>query len=857
MGQIISLAAKPKRCNANQLSQVPTPAAGEHILVSSDNSMNAAGQGNFDCYIVGDGTTAASELPLHYIIESDRLKLTELLSLEVQSGTNLIDPSKYSNGTLLRSANPETNVSWSTSDFIPVSPNTLYKFVGINNSGAQVAGRYITWWAADKSYISLTESVYTATSPATAAYARLCTYNARQDYTKLVDTGAFEGNVAFERYVNLKALSYHPTTPYADADEDGLIVKKDLEAAKTELNERLNAVEESAEVTDFFEKKDIVGDNLINPSDYINGYYISNGEPVEGAAFSVTPFIEVNGGQYMTFFGVNNSGVQGTMRYIDWYDASKTHISQDAGTNHATSPSNAKYMRCSTYNATQDYTKLALTGAFYGSHGFEEYTSTPYLGYNTNAPFGSMDDDALVTKKELKGVVSSNLSVSKMGEKMLFSSNGNTMTFYTSARDNGVANYWTLNIGGREESISDDAAPMHIYNTVIGANHGFVGYAATIPNHGLTNTSVGTAWIKDGVTFYLVKVADSNTLVFISENSGTRVDPVRTILTTGTLTRNGASLTATSVVVTQVYPSIKSRKCEVYMNGILMDGDFSGVAEDVDIVESYDIMNADDVIANLVANVGSESPSFEGSAVVSVKNTYHINKDLSNIVIGTYMFKENVKFADIMFSQHGVQNADTATYFVPNSLPINGYDLRTPTIVPFGNLSVFNFDASKWEDEEHPVNRVIETLNGKGLALGYVPVGVGANLADYTSTTFSINGTTGKIYPHGVDSGKQGSVISAGSIFYACLYRAIIDNIGTGRYSFYTYQFNNATYIYADYSANMYDTINVDGSLAGCKVEVVESKNVELLTDIYNDGVIVKATPVSGQSCFIVLKVSE
>lgn len=58
MGQIVGLKAKPKRCNLNKLSQLETPAAGEHILVSSDNSMNAAGQGNFDCYIVGDGTNA-------------------------------------------------------------------------------------------------------------------------------------------------------------------------------------------------------------------------------------------------------------------------------------------------------------------------------------------------------------------------------------------------------------------------------------------------------------------------------------------------------------------------------------------------------------------------------------------------------------------------------------------------------------------------------------------------------------------------------------------------------------------------------------------------------------------------------
>lgn len=76
MGQIVSSAAKPKRCNLNQLSQVPTPAAGEHILVSSDNSMNAAGQGNFDCYIVGNGRDAATALPLENIMPLDVFDLS-------------------------------------------------------------------------------------------------------------------------------------------------------------------------------------------------------------------------------------------------------------------------------------------------------------------------------------------------------------------------------------------------------------------------------------------------------------------------------------------------------------------------------------------------------------------------------------------------------------------------------------------------------------------------------------------------------------------------------------------------------------------------------------------------------------
>ena len=77
MGQIIGGAAKPKRCNLNKLSQLGIPASGEHILVSSDNSMNAAGQGNFDCYIVGDGTTAASALELKKIIPQDIMPVAD------------------------------------------------------------------------------------------------------------------------------------------------------------------------------------------------------------------------------------------------------------------------------------------------------------------------------------------------------------------------------------------------------------------------------------------------------------------------------------------------------------------------------------------------------------------------------------------------------------------------------------------------------------------------------------------------------------------------------------------------------------------------------------------------------------
>ena len=78
MGQIVSSAAKPKRCNLQSLSSLGTPAAGEHILVSSDNSMNAAGQGNFDCYIVGSGRDLATALPLQRIDANVEAKIAEI-----------------------------------------------------------------------------------------------------------------------------------------------------------------------------------------------------------------------------------------------------------------------------------------------------------------------------------------------------------------------------------------------------------------------------------------------------------------------------------------------------------------------------------------------------------------------------------------------------------------------------------------------------------------------------------------------------------------------------------------------------------------------------------------------------------
>ncbi len=132
MGQIVGGAAKPKRCNLNKLSQLGTPAAGEHILVSSDNSMNAAGQGNFDSYVKGNGTTAAENLVRYSI---NRIFF---------SGKNI--------GYVKAGDGKNTNDSgWRHSEYVPFEDDLTLNNIYIANTGGTAVGLCV--YDAYKNYI--------------------------------------------------------------------------------------------------------------------------------------------------------------------------------------------------------------------------------------------------------------------------------------------------------------------------------------------------------------------------------------------------------------------------------------------------------------------------------------------------------------------------------------------------------------------------------------------------------------------------------------------------------------------------------------------------------------------------------
>lgn len=236
MGQIVGGAAKPKRCNLNKLSQLGTPAAGEYVLVSSDNSMNAAGQGNFDCWIKGNGTTAATALPLHYInaeVYGEKVGITSVVSSVTQcklvaSGTQSV---------IEKIVNGNYRVA-----FFPVESGKSYKIHVASTRNGRVWGwcdNYIS--AAPSSSINLGGLVSTTQESNGNVYDEIITNTGGYPYLCIPFTYN-TGGCTCEEIVSGEVVAYFEQTK---SENDKAIARNNIGAiGQTELNAELNETKE-------------------------------------------------------------------------------------------------------------------------------------------------------------------------------------------------------------------------------------------------------------------------------------------------------------------------------------------------------------------------------------------------------------------------------------------------------------------------------------------------------------------------------------------------------------------------------------------------------------------------------------
>lgn len=192
MGQIVGKISDIYRCNLRAIQSGGTKAntvlaADEVWLVDSTNSLSSAYSGNCDCYIVGDGSTAATSLTLHAIAD---ITLDEYSNQPVANKllNKIINGQKqnYVSGYYLKTnGRLNSNSSWAyQEDYTPVS----YGDTVIFNSGTTNSSACFVMYDSNKAflgYYGCSSAPRTITLDASAltniAYVRLSFAIAKKD----------------------------------------------------------------------------------------------------------------------------------------------------------------------------------------------------------------------------------------------------------------------------------------------------------------------------------------------------------------------------------------------------------------------------------------------------------------------------------------------------------------------------------------------------------------------------------------------------------------------------------------------------------------------------------------------------
>ena len=627
-----------------------------------------------------------------------------------------------------------------------------------------------------------------------------------------------------------------------------------------------------------------VNDNLLDPSKVIEGYIDNNGKAWESDSYYQTDYIPVDAETDYTILCKTWSNSY-YYRYVCFYDSAKARISGISTTGKTfTTPSGCAYCIVSLYshNGSNVYIDPVNYGLFKGTSP----SFVPYYGDTIvipDVPYAKKGNNAVTTKKDVDGAIAEAvenldgvppMTLRFTNPGIVISAPGFSNTCSLDRHylpqfkysGNHIFNFDNLTFGDASSStMDDDVAPSHFQNTTLGANHAQPTQIATITGHGKTNEDIGTAWVKGSTTFYIVRIVDEDSIEFLSENKGTYNNHNFVALTTGTITKGAETMTITAISNSQLWSSVANKQQKILLDGerlVTLAGTYK--CHFADIVESYDMINSADAITNLIARVGSDDdPVYTGSSMLRFENIYRFYPGGQVLVMENVIALQQVPMQDIMFNQAARFGSNNAVkYYVPNSKPVAGYDFRTPLLMNWSSsLPAFNFTQDYWQDADNPPNRVVMirentgASNGYGFAIGFLPYGVGKSLKDYTTNAFELRNNTGKVYPHGVHGNKVGTTMEAGMAYNAVMYRVPFAPQPSYRIAYYTIPFEDSIYAFVDYSESKNEVLEIGDEWNGKPIEVIQAVNCQLLTDVYNHGFRVKADYVSGETCFLVVKV--
>jgi hypothetical protein len=362
-------------------------------------------------------------------------------------------------------------------------------------------------------------------------------------------------------------------------------------------------------------------------------------------------------------------------------------------------------------------------------------------------------------------------------------------------------------------SQTDDAPPCRYNNTYIGGNHGvFSGKVITATGHGKTVADIGSQWLSGaGVTFYIIRIVDANTLWLLSNNIGANAElwVFNTGLAApGTLTHvagatNTADISFTAAANQQVFPCVQNHQRLIYKNGnSLVSGNGVYDCNFLQIRETYGIANPVSMLDFLIAGrPWSETPALNDNSIdtqVELSYTYTIRDNGSVSIEGRFENLQTVNLGTgtgfvgfVQAQPSGWQsgsNVETLNLYVPRVNSIVGtvktWDFEAGEAITPAAFETISFTSATWSDANNPPDRMVQyvttTATGvktRGYALGYSRLaGAGADLADYVVGLSGFISSSRKMYPHCLTAGAPAfgsfaSTLPVNSVLTATAYR--------------------------------------------------------------------------------------
>jgi lysophospholipase L1-like esterase len=328
------------------------------INISSDSTKIGLNQLSDATRSAIAGTASVNAVPSNDGITSDKIAPNAIRKyhlnftpLEGQASKNLINPNGLTIDKFLNWSNGNLgdNTVWNASDYIRVSPSTVYAM----NYGDQVA-----FYDYNKVYISgvnnsgTPNANYTFTTPANAVYVRIGVPD-----TKLATAQLEKGS---------SSTSYQAYGNYVLSDN-------------TKIN-NINLLDRTINAVKLTEYDSLVmttkSKNLFNKDTAINGKYVSyaNGTLGDNASYYASDYIVV---EPSTSYTVNK------FDQVAFYDLNYIYISgvngYQVGVTTFQTPSNAKYARVGIYNPNLTSYQFEKGSSYTGYASFQPTINSKYL----------------------------------------------------------------------------------------------------------------------------------------------------------------------------------------------------------------------------------------------------------------------------------------------------------------------------------------------------------------------------------------------------------------------------------------------------------------------------------------------